>query len=326
MLALAISLVLGLYLFLPDFLFDRLAYRYIRLKKSERTTVEDILAGIFAAGIPFIAAWLLSAWSWYVGHYPAFIDQPAAEKVADYRMVISGIISEKFLESHIDAFWNALPHVLAHQFNFLICQYFFLLVEIALVVWLTEKYGDWQERRWYRATVGNTLLRRASEWWVLLTPFAFPNRQKRSVVVDAMTSDGHLYRGSVEDFFLDADGKLTGILLKDFKRFQYALLKKDREEGKDVSKTDAYWKKIDGANFFVPYEKIVTLNISYQLKTGDLSEAIRKKVQEFLREKKIKVSISGVPPQSAAPSHTAPPPHPAKPPHQPKPPHPNTAD
>ena len=53
------------------------------------------------------------------------------------------------------------------------------------------------------------------EWEPLLTTILFDPRENRRVEVDLMAADGHLYRGTVEDHFLDKEGGLRGLLLKD---------------------------------------------------------------------------------------------------------------
>ena len=70
MLALVVSALLGLYLFLPDSIFDRFAFPDVRLKKYKKTTIEDVFSGVLTAGIPFVAAILLSRENWFIGHYP----------------------------------------------------------------------------------------------------------------------------------------------------------------------------------------------------------------------------------------------------------------
>lgn len=300
MIALAISALLGLYLFLPDFLFDRFAYVYVRLKKPQRTTPEDVFAGILAAAIPFVAAWILSLNSWYVGHYPFFIDEAVAIKNADYQTVLSGIISDSFLNLHLPDFWSASAHVIWHQARFLTWFYILLFVEIKIVVFLTTKYGEWKDNPFYRSTVGETIFRRASEWHVLLTPFAFPNKNLK-IQVDVITNDGHLYQGNVGDHFVDTDGKLSGILLKDFKRFRFEALQDHRKRGFE-REVNSYWRNIPGANFYIPGEKIMTLNIRYELSKPDLFATLQETVNKLIREHKFKIKVSQ-PEHPSDPSH-----------------------
>src|SRR5437016_2023746 len=119
MIALAISALLGLYLFIPDFLFDRFGYRYVQLKKTQRKAPEDIFAGFVAAVLPFAFAWILLTNSWYAGHYPFFVDEPVASKYADYRTLFSAFISDSYFHDHQTEFWVSLRHIFRHQVRFL---------------------------------------------------------------------------------------------------------------------------------------------------------------------------------------------------------------
>ena len=68
----------------------------------------------------------------------------------------------------------------------------------------TTRASAWQPHR-----------RTVLEWEPLLTTILFDPRENRRVEVDLMAADGHLYRGTVEDHFLDKEGGLRGLLLKD---------------------------------------------------------------------------------------------------------------
>jgi hypothetical protein len=97
------------------------------------------------------------------------------------------------------------------------------------------------------------------------------------VEVDLMAANGILLRGTVSDHFLDKDGGLRGLLLKDAKRYQYAKLQDDRVNKRERDLAD-YWKAIPGANLYVPYDKTVTLNLRYELP----EEALLQRLTEAL--------------------------------------------
>ena len=106
----------------------------------------------------------------------------------------------------------------------------------------------------------------ASQWHVLLTPFLFPKNNRPVVFVDVIVADGLLYRGKVGDFFLASNGDLASLLVKEVKRFKYFQYQADlktADPGHPISK-ESYWRDIPSANFIIPYEKIVTLNITYE--------------------------------------------------------------
>jgi hypothetical protein len=139
-------------------------------------------------------------------------------KHADYRVVASGLYSEKFFEDRQSEFWVAVKHVGMHQARFLTWDYTFLLIESAAVSWLTAMYGSLRQVWWYDNLVGKVLLRRASQ---------FPKSNAPKVLVDVIVSDGHLYRRQVGDFFLTANGDLASLLVKEVKRFKYAEYQSD---------------------------------------------------------------------------------------------------
>jgi hypothetical protein len=70
MIALIASALLGLYIFLPVFFFDKAAEPFVRLKRHERSRTEEFVVGILIAGIPFALTFLLSHILWHVGHWP----------------------------------------------------------------------------------------------------------------------------------------------------------------------------------------------------------------------------------------------------------------
>lgn len=274
MIALIASALLGLYIFLPDFLFNRFAAPYVRLKKLERSKIEDIAAGVTVALIPFLFTLVLTKFSWFFGHWPWPIDEPASAKATDYRIVLSGLYSDSYFNAHYSEFWNSLSHVRVHQARFLFWNYVFLAIEIAFVVATTIFFGSLHRYWIYRITIGKSLLRRASHWHVLLTPFLFPWRQKPRVMVDVFTTDNHLYDGEVADFFVDAKGELSGLLLKQFRRFRRAHFEADRQRDPTV-KSSAYWTSIPGANFVIPYDKVANINIRYVFATDALVQSVR---------------------------------------------------
>jgi hypothetical protein len=226
----------------------------------------------------FVFTWLLSHWVWHVGHWPFFLsDVDASLKTGDYQTVFSGLYSEHYFESNSAQFWTSLFRVFSHQGRFLFWNYLFLAVEIAIVLSVTLQYGRLHQHAWFRNTFGRLLLRRVSEWEPLFTDFVFHPRERRRVEVDLMT-DKHLYRGTVENHFVGKDGELRGLLLKDAKRFQYSRLESDRVAGKQRA-TEQYWKEIPGSNLYVSFEKVVTLNLRYELPQDVLLKRLRDKIQ-----------------------------------------------
>jgi hypothetical protein len=275
MIAIVVSLLLALYIFIPDFLFSKFAQPFVRLKRNQRTRVEEVAAGITVAAIPFFATLVLSWKVHFFGHWPLGTSQPSAAKWSDYKYVLACLYSESFFSKNPDQFWSALAGVRVNQLRFLIWNYVFLGFEIAIIVPLTVFYGSLYKSRLYRNTVGWLLLRRVSHWQVLLTGFMFPRNSKPEIWVDVMTTDDHLFTGVVADYFVTSEGEMSGLLLKKFKRFKFKQMEDDRKKGQSVL-TDNYWKEIPGANFYIPSDKIANLNIRYELPKNLLQDSLSK--------------------------------------------------
>jgi hypothetical protein len=79
------------------------------------------------------------------------------------------------------------------------------------------------------------------------------------------------------------------LLLKDAKRFRYAELESDRRQQK-AKQTEEYWTSIaGGAHFYVPSDKIVNMNIRYELLRGDLIKTLQDFIDSSGLGQKIKV-------------------------------------
>jgi hypothetical protein len=205
-------------------------------------------------------------------------------------MVLTSLCSDTYFHDHLDATWLALDHVWSHQLRFLFWMYAALAAEIAFVDLLTYFFGTLSSYSIYRLTFGKLFLRQASHWQVLLTGFAFPRNAQPDVLVDVMTTDDHLYAGTVGDFFLNSDGELSGLLLKNFKRFKRAEFKADRDARRDVDARD-YWKEIPGANFYLPSDKIANLNIRYETPKREIIQDVEKLLKTMAMGKSVTISL-----------------------------------
>jgi hypothetical protein len=305
MLALIASALLGLYVFAPYIFFHRVSSLFIRLKKFQRTKTEEIVAGIIVAGLPFAATLLLFSTSRVesccVPFTPADLAQhaPPGVNVSDYRIVLNSAYSEHYFTNNEQATWDALSRAYKRQADFLVWNYAFLLIETVGFILLTRNYWRLQRYKPYAWLASRVLLPAVSEWHILLTDFAFPPSEHRTVKADIMSKDNILYRGDVADYFLDSGGELSGLLLKGTERFQYDKLKEDRKN--NVNKdTEEYWKVIaGGGNFYLPQSNIASLNIRYALP----ETAFRKAILDAIKRLNIK-GISNVNVQPFRGKHT----------------------
>ena len=109
------------------------------------------------------------------------------------------------------------------------------------------------------------ILPNISEWHLLLTNFNWPHKEDIDVSIDILQSDGLLYQGRVADYFIDSQGKLTGILLENVSRF-------DRDAYNDARKSPAteqpissaaFWRVIPGSRFYIAQSSISNLNVRF---------------------------------------------------------------
>lgn len=272
MIALLASALLGLYIFIPYIFFHRISSLFIRLKKFQRTKTEEIVAGIIVAGLPFAATLISFSLGWAGRSAP--VTDSVQKDVNDYRIVFDAAYSDHYFTEHEQTVWDAATRVYNRQVDFLAWNYAFLLIETLAFVILTRYYGFLRRYRVYAPFAAGVLLPAVSEWHILLTDFTFPRREKRSVKADIMSKDNILYRGDIPDYFLDASGDLSGLLLKNAERFQYEKLKEQRKN--NVHKdTEEYWKAIPGGgNFYLPSSNISSINIRYPLPQNAFEQAV----------------------------------------------------
>lgn len=138
--------------------------------------------------------------------------------------------------------------------------------------WAASRYGRWKHStsRWKLSKVSIWLIEqfvipKVSEWWVLLTPFTLPQKDAK-IVADILMTDGVLYSGTVYQHFLAPDGKLSGVILVDPKRFDRPAYLSDKEKGTQKDK-ESYWKPIPSARIYMLADKIVNLNVNYSQNT-----------------------------------------------------------
>jgi hypothetical protein len=287
MVALIASALLGLYVFLPYIFFHRVSSLFIRLKKFQRTKTEEVVAGVIVAGLPFAATLFLFSIGWIGGCcVPYALVDSHDKKVSDYRSVFDAAYSDRYFTDHEQATWDALDRVYKRQGDFLSWNYLFLLFETAGFIFLTKYYWKLKEYRIYGWLAARVLLPAVSEWHILLTDFTFPPYERRSVKADIMSKDDMLYRGDVEQYFLDSAGDLSGLLLKNAQRFQYEKLKDERKSG--VAKdSEQYWKVIlGGGNFYLPNTNIASINIRYALPAS--------KYELLVRDAIVRLGLKGV--------------------------------
>lgn len=297
MIALVTTYFLVFYILIPGVVFRFASSLFVRLKLFQRTRTQEATFAVAVALVPFALA---LAGVWYapvLRHHPFHIEEGTfAQRRQDYRRVFSILTSSdasRQLSSPVPenptagnlvntaaanrtANWAALNRVLRRQTRFLSLYFAFLAAEGMAFGFLASKYGDWQEIRGKGARAAlvraylwigrKFILPNISEWHMLLTSFNAPRKNQLFVAADILQNDGNLYKGRVADYFIDGDGKLTGILLKDvyrFDRHDFDKAKEAANAGTKFVNSDPFWRVIPSANFYIGQSSISNLNLRF---------------------------------------------------------------
>ena len=287
MIALVTTYFLVLYILFPGVLFRFVTSWFVQLRLFERTRTQEATFAVQVALLPFFLA-LLGVWFLPgMKQYPFPVEaQTYSQRRVDYHRVATLLTtsdSSKLLipgstSPSANETWPSLNRVLRRQARFLAWYFFFTACEALLFGFLAGKYGDWkivEDRasqlrpspfiRLYNWIAPRVILPNISEWYMLLTNFSWPKREKIFVRVDILQADGLLYKGSVVDYFIDSVGKLTGIQLEDVSRFDrqaYHDAQNAAAPGCSVSSND-FWKNIPSSRFYIGQGSISNLNVRF---------------------------------------------------------------
>lgn len=291
MIALVTTLFLVCYILIPGILFRFASSLRVRLKLFQRTRTQEATFSVAVALLPFAFA-LYGTWRLPIMRHEPFsiADESVARWLHDYRSVTTVIVASdasRFLSTAPQAVpsqasedtWHSFADVLHRQLRFLFWYFFATACEGWLFGYLASKYGDWQLNRdrpdekqrarrlraFYNWIASKIILPNISEWHMLLTNFNWPKRDRFFVSVDILQSNEHLYQGRVADYFIDSDGKLTGVLLKNVSRFDrqaYVDARTHNATPEAVPRED-YWRNIPSNHFYIGYASIVNLNVRF---------------------------------------------------------------
>jgi hypothetical protein len=325
MIALVTTFFLVFYILIPGALFRfATSFSSVKLKSFQRTRTQEATFAVAVAVFPFALA-LVGVWYLPVmRHHPFPIQEGTrAERRQDYRhvgeMLLTGDLA-RLAGCNPTApclatqkYWSSLDLVLRRQARFL-CWFFLVTFAEGLAFGLfASKYGDWHSTAknrhnlfavFYSWFTRKFVLPNISEWHVLLTGFNWPKGVL--VVADVLQSDGHLYRGRVEDYFVDPDGKFTGILLRNVDRFDLYAYRRAQEAtvNPQTLASENYWKTIPSENFYIAQTAISNLNIRFAPGGDDsLEDVTRDVLSGEAIEGRITIEEPGSPTTGAPQSH-----------------------
>jgi hypothetical protein len=279
MLALLASFALIAYVLIPGTLYRTVFSFFIPPRYFQRTRTDEIRFAVLASALPFFFAILIAS----VIRQPFGFPDSVSQNRLDYRTVVAGAYSEQLFHEDPSHFWQAFNRVVRRQGRLLAWYYLGLVVEATLLGMASRRLWKFLGKPSLHWIADHFLVPQISEWYLLLTPATFPPHPALSVQLDLLTSDDHLYRGLVVagSYFLDKEGMLTGVMLKQARRFDRRKYLQD-EMDPGSPKAERYWKEIPGHNLFVPYETILSLNIRYEPKpSADASLTLNRILSEM---------------------------------------------
>jgi len=279
-LALVLSVLLTVYLVVPEAIFKFIFGFYIPTRTFVLTGTETAYRAVLVAFLPF---WFSLALCWYVPgprHWPFPVEHNSVQqRRTDYKTVASGLYSEAEYAKSKTEFWPAFTRCSRRQVRLIL--WYFLLV--ALEAWITGFVASSYARLKNVQTdsslsVAKTLLNRISRWltdlrkWLndrflspyishwhpLLTPNLLSDTE---IQADVLCTNEVLYQGTISQYFMK-DGDLSGIILQKPRRFNRALFLKAKEEGQKPDKKN-YWVPIPSQHLYFFAEKIINMNLSY---------------------------------------------------------------
>jgi len=261
--ALAVSALVAAYLLVPYAIFRFLLGRFVPLRVLQDRKTEDLTRAVVTLLVVYLIALLLV---WVVpgcrNHPFAFPDN-AEQRVSDYQIVAGGLYSETVFRDYGGRFWDAFWRTTERQGRF-ICWYYLMVVTLAVVSGVAiQRYGAWRRYPPYAWLADVYLLPHISQWWVLLTPFAFSDR-RTLVRADVLMTDNTLYSGEVADHFLDREGNLSGLFLANPQRFDRRSYFREQDAWGSARGLESFWRPIPSAKLYLVADKIVNLNLNYE--------------------------------------------------------------
>jgi hypothetical protein len=270
------SLLITLYLIIPEAIFRTIFGWFVPAKSFVLTKTETAYKAIAVALVPFLFA-LVGAWYFPImRNFPFPVDRSGTEvRRSDYKIVAAALYSEAQFEKSTNEFWPALTRSSRRQGRLISWYLLAMGLEATAAGVLAKNYARYRENPvlralGYRWLADKILFSYVSEWHPLLTPYLYVD-PATTVQADILCTNDTLYQGTVSQYFLK-DGQLSGIFLRDPKRFDRHSYLNERAAGRDPQVND-YWKSIPSENLYFFVEKIINMNLSYKPPLGTLVDS-----------------------------------------------------
>ena len=282
MLVVLFSLLLTLYLVIPEAIFRTIFGWFVSPRNFVLSRTETAYRALGIAALPFVLA-VAGCWHFPVmKSFPFPVRENSSEvRRADYRVVTECLYSEAEFQRLHSEFWPAFMRCARRQARLILWYSFFILLEASLAGKLAKNFARYKHNAIYKWIADKLLFSYISEWHPLLTPYAYvdPNT---TVQADILCTNGTLYQGRVSQHFLKG-GQLTGIFLQEPRRFDRAAYLKAKNESAADPLVEDFWKTIPSQNLYFFAEKIVNMNLSYKAAEELDSRIIARFIAEVLK-------------------------------------------
>ena len=280
MIALVVSALIAIYLLIPNELFRFALGWFVPVRAFAGTKTEEIRRAVLTLLVLFVAAFSAVRYLPIVRSYPYPFADTAELRASDYSLVAGGLYSEAIFKESAPQFWDAFWRTLKRQGRLVAWYYLFVFLMAIWVGFLSTAYGKKRHNDLYYWFADFYLLPHISQWHVLLSGFTFP--PKTTVKADVLMSDDLLYRGEVADYFLDHNGSLDGIFLRNPERFDRGRYLKEKQVWGTTRPTSSFWKSIPSAKLYLIASQIINLNLNYEPPTAS-QDVVNRYIQDFLK-------------------------------------------
>lgn len=142
MIAVAVSILAGIYLLIPSLIFDKVVSYFVPAKKFERSRTDEFLYGLLVAFIPIFLVKLISHYSFPFGHFPFQLSPDEyLLKWDDYHRIVLALSSDSFFKDHAKDVWIFVARAEHHQERFLFWMYTLLGFQIAAWILFLRNVG-----------------------------------------------------------------------------------------------------------------------------------------------------------------------------------------
>jgi hypothetical protein len=279
-LALAFSVLLTLYVIVPEAIFRFTFGIHIPTRSFTLTGTETAYRAVLVAFFPF---WIALGLCWYVPgiqQWPFPIEQNSEQqRRSDYKLVSASLYNEAEFAKSQSTFWPALTRSARRQARLSIWYFLLVGLEGWMFGYLASQYARFKDNPLYNWLSDRIQSPYISQWHpLLLTSHLLPGTV---VQADILCTNDVLYQGNVSEHFLK-DGQLSGIILKQPRRFNRDLYLKAKDAGDKPEKKD-YWIPIPSQHLYFFADKIINMNLSYITEKIASPAAVEQFLAEELR-------------------------------------------